>query len=92
MILVFFFYLGWAPPAMGRIDLIISSPPDVTGSYLIDGLLAGDWEAAHSAFAHLVLPVIAIAIVSAAPIIKQTRVIALDVLASEYVRTAEAAG
>ena len=27
MILVFFFYLGWAPPAMGRIDLIISSPP-----------------------------------------------------------------
>lgn len=92
MILVFFFYLGWAPPAMGRIDLMISPPPAITNSYLIDGLLAADWSAARSALAHMVMPVIAIAIISAAPIIKQTRAIALDVLASEYVRTGEATG
>jgi peptide/nickel transport system permease protein len=39
-----------------------------------------------------VLPVVAMAIVAAAPIIKQARAIALDVQGSEFVRSAEAAG
>lgn len=92
MLFVFFFLLGWAPPGMGRINLMLSTPPHVTGSYLIDGLLAADVDAAMSAAAQLVLPVLCIAIVSAAPIIKQTRAIALDVLASDYVRYAAAQG
>jgi peptide/nickel transport system permease protein len=33
LVFVFFFVLQWAPPPMGRIDLIISQPPTVTGSY-----------------------------------------------------------
>jgi peptide/nickel transport system permease protein len=92
MLLVFFYALGWAPPGMGRISLMITPPPPVTGSYFVDSLLVADWEAAHSAVSQLVLPVICIAIVSAAPIIKQTRAIALEVLSSDYVRYAEAAG
>jgi peptide/nickel transport system permease protein len=39
MIFVFFFLMGWAPPPMGRISLLINAPPHVTGSYL-DRLLA----------------------------------------------------
>jgi len=92
MLLVFFYLLDLAPPGMGRLSLMLSPPPRITGSYLIDGLIAGDLEAAHSAFAQLVLPVLCIAIISAAPIIKQTRAITLEVLASDYIRYARAQG
>lgn len=92
MLFVFFFLLDWAPPGMGRISLIVTPPPRITGSYLIDGLLTANWEAVHSAFAQLVLPVICVAIVASAPIIKQTRAMALEVLGRDYVRLARAAG
>lgn len=92
VIFVFFYLLQWAPAPMGRIDLLLTAPPFVTGSYLVDGLLAGDWEVVHSALGRLVLPVACVAIVYAAPLVKQTRAIALDVLASDYVRYARAAG
>lgn len=92
LLLVFFYLLEWAPPAMGRISLLYSPPPRVTGSYLIDGLLAADWTVASSAFAQLVLPVCCVAIISAAPIIKQTRAIAGEILASDYIRHARAMG
>ncbi len=92
MLFVFFYLLDWAPPGMGRVSLMLTPPPRVTGSYLIDGLIAADWEVVHSAAAQLVLPVLCVAIISAAPIIKQTRAIALEVSASDYVRYARAAG
>jgi peptide/nickel transport system permease protein len=92
MLFVFFYLLGWAPPGMGRISLMATPPPRVTGSYLIDGLLAGDWEAARSAASQLVLPVLCVAIISAAPIVKQTRSIVLDVLSADYIRHARAQG
>jgi len=92
MLFVFFYLLGWAPPGMGRISLMVSPPEFVTGSYLIDGLIEANWEAAHSALTHLILPVLCLAIVSAAPIIKQTRAIALEVIASDTVRYARACG
>ncbi len=92
MIFVFFYLLGWAPPAIGRMSLLVTPPDPITGSYLIDGLLTANWEAAWSSASHLVLPVICLAIVSAAPIIKQTRAIAIEVLASDAVRYAHACG
>lgn len=92
LLFVFFFLLGWAPPGMGRISLLMTPPPTVTGSYLIDGLLAGDLGAAQSAFSQLILPVIAVAIISAAPIVKHTRAIALEVIGSDFVRFARASG
>lgn len=92
MLFVFFYLLGWAPPGMGRISLMVSPPDFVTGSYLIDSLLSSNWRAAHSSLSHLVLPVICLAIVSAAPIIKQTRAIALEVISSDAVRYARACG
>jgi peptide/nickel transport system permease protein len=92
MLFVFFFLLEWAPPGMGRISLIVSPPPRITGSYLVDGLLTANWEAAHSALSQLVLPVVCVAIVASAPIIKQTRAMAIEVLGRDYVRLARAAG
>lgn len=92
MLFVFFYLLGWAPPGMGRISLMVTPPPTVTGSYLIDSLLIGNMEGARSAVAQLILPVLCVAIISAAPIAKHTRAIALEVMGSDYVRYADASG
>jgi peptide/nickel transport system permease protein len=92
MLLLFFYILEWAPPGMGRLSPLYSAPPFVTGSYVIDGLIAGDFEVARSAASQLILPVLCIAIVCAAPTIKQTRALALDVLESDYVRYGKALG
>lgn len=92
MLFVFFYLLEWAPPGMGRLSLLVTPPPTVTGSYLIDNLLIGNMEGARSAFGQLVLPVLCVAIISAAPIAKHTRAIALEVMGSDYVRYADATG
>ncbi|MBV8913190.1 MAG: ABC transporter permease, partial [Acetobacteraceae bacterium] len=92
LLLIFFAELDWAPPAMGRINLMLTPPPHVTGSYLLDGLLDGDWEVVQSAAAQLILPVLSVAIICAAPVVKQVRAIALDVLGSDHIRYAGAQG
>ena len=91
-ILVFFYLLRWAPPPMGRIALDIAAPAMVTGSTLVDSLVAGNWPAARSALAQLVLPVACFTLLAAAPIIKHTRAIAIDIMGSDYVRFARANG
>ena len=60
LVLIFVFYtmLGWRPAPLGRIDMAIIPPPQVTGFYTIDSLIAGDWAAFRHAVAHLVLPVL----------------------------------
>jgi ABC-type dipeptide/oligopeptide/nickel transport system permease component len=92
MLLIFFYVLEWAPPGMGRLSPLYSAPPFVTGSYIIDGVIAGDFDVARSAASQLILPVLCIAIVCAAPTIKQTRALALEVLEGDYVRYGKALG
>ena len=89
---VFSFLLGWAPAPLGRLDVFFSAPPERTGFYLIDALLAGEWETFRAALAQLALPTITLAIFSLAPIARITRASMLSVLASDFVRTAKAAG
>lgn len=91
-IFVFFFLLRWAPPPLGRLDLATFPPRDITGSYLVDSLLTGQWSTAWTAAGQLALPVILFSIIVAAPIIKHTRAISLEVLNSDYVRYAKSQG
>ncbi|HRF08554.1 MAG TPA: ABC transporter permease [Xanthobacteraceae bacterium] len=94
LLLAYFFYfvLGWAPPPLGRLDIIYSSPPHVTGFYLIDSLLARDMEVFWAALKQLILPAATLAIFSLAPITRMTRASMLAVLSSDFVRTAKASG
>jgi len=94
LILVYFFYyiLGWAPAPLGRLDTFLSPPPQVTGFYLIDSLLAGNGEVFVSSLKQLILPATTLAIFALAPIARMTRASMLAVLASDFVRTARASG
>jgi len=94
LLLVYFFYfiLQWSPAPLGRLDVFYSAPPTITGFYLIDTLIARDFEAFRSALSQLILPATTLAIFSLAPIARMTRASMLAVLASEFVRTARASG
>ena len=92
LVYVFYFRLGWAPAPLGRLDAFATSPPDITGFYLIDSLLAGNFETFRAAFSQLILPAVTLAVFSLAPITRMTRASMLAVLASEFIRTARASG
>ena len=92
LVYVFYFKLGWSPAPLGRLDVFASAPPTVTGFYLIDSLIARNFDAFRSALSQLVLPALTLAIFSLAPIARMTRASMLAVLASDFVRTARASG
>ncbi|GGB24471.1 ABC transporter permease [Tistrella bauzanensis] len=92
LVYVFYYQTGIAPAPLGRLDIFFSPPPQVTGFYLIDSLIAGDIETFRSAAAQIFLPATTLAIFSLAPITRMTRASMLSVLASDFVRTARANG
>jgi ABC-type dipeptide/oligopeptide/nickel transport system permease component len=92
LVYVFYFLLGWAPAPLGRLDVFFTAPPQVTGFYLIDSLIAGDVQTFRASLSQLILPSATLAIFSIAPIARMTRASMLAVLASDYVRTARASG
>jgi peptide/nickel transport system permease protein len=92
LVYVFYYLLGWAPAPLGRLGIFYSAPPQVTGFYLIDSLLAGDLELFAASLKQLVLPAATLAIFSLAPIARMTRASMLAVLSSDFVRTARASG
>ncbi|MFZ3361041.1 MAG: ABC transporter permease, partial [Xanthobacteraceae bacterium] len=77
---------------LGRLDVFYDAPPQVTGFYLIDSLIAGEPEIFMASLKQLILPGLTLAIFSLAPITRMTRAAMLEVLASDYVRTARASG
>jgi peptide/nickel transport system permease protein len=70
----------------------MSPPPNVTGLYTIDALIAGDIEVFVAASRALMLPVITIAFTSMAPVARMTRSSMIEALESDYVRTARVLG
>src|SRR5580700_955139 len=92
LVYVFYYLLGIAPPPLGRLDIFFSPPPQVTGFYLIDSLIAGDLGLFVASLKQLFLPALTLGIFSLAPIARMTRASMLAVLASEFVRTARASG
>jgi ABC-type dipeptide/oligopeptide/nickel transport system permease component len=92
LVYVFYFRLGWSPAPLGRLDAFATSPPDITGFYLIDSLITANFETFRAAFSQLILPAVTLAIFSLAPITRMTRAAMLAALASEFIRTARASG
>lgn len=89
---VFYFVVDVVPSPIGRLDIFSIAPPRVTGFYLIDSLLVGDFETLRSALAQLALPAITMAMFVLAPLARMTRGSMLQVLGSEFIRTANANG
>ena len=87
---VFAIQLGWLP-TIGRLD-ITRTLEHPTNFYLIDAILAWDWEAFWDAVRHLILPAVALGTIPLAIVARITRASTLDVINEDYVRTAKAKG
>lgn len=82
--------LGWLP-TNGRED--IRNPIDaITHFFLLDTLMHGNFDQFKAAFKHLLLPAIALGTIPMAMIARMTRSSMLDVMGSDYIRTARAKG
>lgn len=92
LIYLLYYLLGVAPSPLGRLDFVYLSPPHVTGFYLIDAALIGDWETWRGAAAQLMLPATTMALFTLAPIARMTRAAMLSALSADFIRTARAAG
>jgi len=92
LIYIFYYLLGIAPSPLGRLDFIYLDPDHVTGFYLIDAALMGDWETWRGAAKQLILPATTLALFTLAPIARMTRAAMLTALSSDFIRTARAAG
>ncbi len=64
----------------------------ISNHFIFNSLITGDWELFWDAIRHLILPAVALSTIPMAIIARMTRSSLLDVLGSEYVRTARAKG
>jgi ABC-type dipeptide/oligopeptide/nickel transport system permease component len=92
LVYVFYYLAGWSPAPLGRLDVYSSAPAHWSGFYLIDSLIAGDFETFRAALAQLILPAATMAIFSLAPLARITRATMIGALGSEFLRTARASG
>ncbi len=92
--LIFFGWLGWLPLS-GRVDnsLTLTHPIEViTGFYLIDAAITGNWVAWRDALHHLVLPAMVLATYPIGLTVRMTRAAMIEVLTEPYIDAARAAG
>lgn len=92
LVYIFYYLLGIAPSPLGRLDFMYLSPEHITGFYLIDAAVVGDWETWWGAARQLMLPAITMALFTLAPIARMTRAAMLTALSADFIRTAKAAG
>jgi len=91
LVFVLFFVLGWAPPPFGRLG-VLTPPPHVTGFYLIDSVLSGQWDVLVSVLKYLALPTITLVFVYMGNVVKQARSSVEEVSQSEFIEYARACG
>ena len=94
LLLVYLFAvnLQWLPPS-GRIsiDAGLNFKP-ITGFYVLDALLQGNFKAIKDVLSHLILPAVTLGTIPLAILARITRSAMLEVLSQDYIRTARAKG
>jgi peptide/nickel transport system permease protein len=89
--LLFAMQLEWLP-LRGRLGDAIVAPPDLTGSLILDSLLAGRWDALWDALRHLVLPAVTLSLGGLATITRFTRAGVLETMQKDFVLYERAVG
>ncbi|MCA1386417.1 MULTISPECIES: ABC transporter permease [unclassified Bradyrhizobium] len=89
---VFFYMLNMAPSPLGRLGSGIEPPAHITGLYVIDSLLTGNWTTLRSSLHQLMLPAATLGLSAIAPVARMVRSTMLEILESDYIKAAWAAG
>jgi peptide/nickel transport system permease protein len=89
--LLFAMQLEWLP-LRGRLGDGIVPPPDLTGSLILDSLLAGRWDALWDALRHLVLPAVTLSLGGLPAITRFTRAGVIETMQKDFVLYERAVG
>ncbi len=89
---VFYFLLHITPAPTGRLGILDEPPSPITGFYVLDSLLEGDFDLLLKSLHYLILPVLCLDILLIPPISRMVYTSVLNVLSSNYIRTAKAYG
>lgn len=96
LLVIFYGVLGWLEPGRistpYQIEIARGGFTSYTGMLTFDALLNGRLDIFWDALRHIILPVITLAVVSSAQIMRVMRSSLLDALSQDYVRTARAKG
>jgi peptide/nickel transport system permease protein len=87
---IFSINLGWLPTS-GR-ESVINPVDPITHLFVIDTIISGETEKLVIVLKHLILPSVALATIPMAIIARITRSSMLEVMRSDYIRTARAKG
>lgn len=92
IVLFIFYYKLNILPGPGRISSAFDAPVAVTGFYTLDSLIEGNLPKFLDALKHLILPGSVLAAFTMGLITRTTRSNLLDVMSTDYIRTAKAKG
>ncbi|MDQ0323246.1 peptide/nickel transport system permease protein [Pararhizobium capsulatum DSM 1112] len=94
LVLIFIFYsiFNIVPPPIGRLDFAVFPPTAITGSYVIDAMLSGDFATFKAAAGQLILPVATLGLIYSVPVLTMTRTTVSRLNDSDFVRFADAKG
>jgi len=92
IVLYVFYYKLNILPGPGRLSSSFDAPSAITGFYTIDSLLEGNLSKFFNALQHLILPGSVLASFTMGLITRTTRSNLLDVMSTDYIRTAKAKG
>jgi len=90
-LLLFYFKLGLLPGS-GRLSPLTVPPSHITGLYVLDSLLTGNWATLKESITHLILPASCLGFAIIGVISRMTRSSMLNVLDEDYIKTAKAKG
>jgi len=90
--LIFFYYLQLFPESGGRISIMMVPPKHITGLFVVDSLVTGNWAAFWDSLSHLIMPATALALLYFGIASRLTRASMLEAMRMDYVRMARAKG
>jgi ABC-type dipeptide/oligopeptide/nickel transport system permease component len=92
LLIVFFTSLHVLPGPEGRLGVQAAAPPEVTGLYTVDSLLAGQLDTFWAALKHLILPGLALGISSLSFLVRLLRANLLEVSREPFITVARGKG
>ena len=90
-LLLFYFRLGLLPGG-GRLSSSMFPPKSITGLYIADSLLTGNWPALKDSLIHIILPASCLGFAVMGVVSRMTRSTMLNVINEDYIKTARAKG
>ena len=90
LILIVSGYFNWLPSA-GRNTYGVPGE-EITGLYILDSLITGNWAAAWDGLKYIIMPAVALGTNMMGILMRVTRSSVLEVMHEDYVRTARAKG